>query len=152
LKQENKSGLTDKQELFCREFIIDFNGTQAAIRAGYSKKTANEQAAQLLAKLSIQAFLQTLKEKQNKELEIQASDITLKFKEIRDRCMQAEPVLDEDGEPTGEYKFDSNAAIKANENLAKRIGYYVIDNKQKADTNTTHNVIFTDNSGTDKKD
>ncbi|WP_198585325.1 terminase small subunit, partial [Escherichia coli] len=37
--------LTDKQELFAREYLKDLNGTQAAIRAGYSEKTANEQAS-----------------------------------------------------------------------------------------------------------
>lgn len=43
--------------------MLDFNGTQAAIRAGYSKNTANEQAAQHLAKLSVQEYLSTLKKK-----------------------------------------------------------------------------------------
>ncbi|WP_193065956.1 terminase small subunit, partial [Hafnia alvei] len=33
--------LNDKQEMFCREYLIDLNATQAAIRAGYSEKTAN---------------------------------------------------------------------------------------------------------------
>jgi len=36
--------LTDKQEMFCREYLIDLNATQAAIRAGYSAKTANRTA------------------------------------------------------------------------------------------------------------
>lgn len=48
-----KNDLSPKQRRFIAEFLKDQNGTQAAIRAGYSKKTANEQAAQLLAKLSI---------------------------------------------------------------------------------------------------
>ena len=46
--------LTDKQQQFVDEYLIDLNATQAAIRAGYSVKTANEQGSQLLAKLSIQ--------------------------------------------------------------------------------------------------
>lgn len=46
--------LTDKQQRFVDEYLIDLNATQAAIRAGYSVKTANEQGAQNLAKLSIQ--------------------------------------------------------------------------------------------------
>lgn len=41
--------MTDKQARFCEEYMIDLNATQAAIRAGYSPKTANEQAARLLA-------------------------------------------------------------------------------------------------------
>ena len=46
--------LNDKQKRFCEEYLIDLNATQAAIRAGYSVKTANEQGSQLLAKLSVQ--------------------------------------------------------------------------------------------------
>jgi phage terminase small subunit len=42
---------------FVDEYVIDTNGTQAAIRAGYSAKTANEQAARLLAKVSIQKLI-----------------------------------------------------------------------------------------------
>ncbi len=45
--------LTPKQARFVEEYLIDLNATQAAIRAGYSKKTANEQGSQLLAKLSV---------------------------------------------------------------------------------------------------
>nr|DAG31478.1 MAG TPA: Terminase small subunit [Caudoviricetes sp.] len=46
--------LTDKQQRFVSEYLIDLNATQAAIRAGYSPKTANEQGARLLANVSIQ--------------------------------------------------------------------------------------------------
>ena len=45
--------LTAKQRMFVLEYVKDFNATQAAIRAGYSAKTANEQGSQNLAKLSI---------------------------------------------------------------------------------------------------
>jgi len=50
--------LNDKQKRFCEEYLIDLNGTQAAIRAGYSKNSANEIAAQNLAKLSILKYIQ----------------------------------------------------------------------------------------------
>ncbi len=46
--------LTEKQQRFVDEYLIDLNATQAAIRAGYSVNTANEQGSQNLAKLSIQ--------------------------------------------------------------------------------------------------
>ncbi|XKM12674.1 terminase small subunit [Orbaceae bacterium ac157xtp] len=52
--------LTDKQELFCREYIIDLNATQAAIRAGYSEKTATEQGARLLTNVKVQNLIQAL--------------------------------------------------------------------------------------------
>lgn len=45
--------LTDKQQQFVEQYLIDLNGTQAAIRAGYSERTANEQAARLLANVNV---------------------------------------------------------------------------------------------------
>ena len=50
-----------KRECFCQEYIIDNNGTQAAERAKYSKKTANEQGSQLLAILSVQQRIAELR-------------------------------------------------------------------------------------------
>ena len=41
--------MTKKQKRFIEEYLIDLNATQAAIRAGYSPKTANEQASRMLA-------------------------------------------------------------------------------------------------------
>ena len=45
--------LTAKQQRFCDEYLIDLNATQAAIRAGYSPKTAEQLAYQLLQKTSV---------------------------------------------------------------------------------------------------
>ena len=39
--------LTDKQRKFCDEYLVDLNATQAAIRVGYSEKTASEQSSRL---------------------------------------------------------------------------------------------------------
>jgi phage terminase small subunit len=49
-----------KHERFCREYVIDHNGTQAAIRTGYSKKTAKEQASKLLTKININERIKEL--------------------------------------------------------------------------------------------
>lgn len=59
-KQQTNSLLTPKQQQFCLEYLKDFNGTQAAIRAGYSKKTANEQAARMLANVNIQNYIREI--------------------------------------------------------------------------------------------
>lgn len=45
--------LTPKQARFVEEYLVDLNGTQAAIRAGYSVRTANEQGSRLLANVSV---------------------------------------------------------------------------------------------------
>ncbi len=55
-----KQGLTDKQIKFCQEYIIDFNRTQAAIRAGYSTQTAGKIGWENLTKPEIQDFIAEL--------------------------------------------------------------------------------------------
>ena len=124
--------LNEKQKQFCEEYIIDLNGTQAAIRAGYSKKTANEQAAQLLAKLSIQEYIQKIKNKRSERVKYSQDELMRDILEVKNRCMQANPVLDKEGNETGVWKFDSNGANKALDMLAKHVGFYETDNKQKA--------------------
>lgn len=67
MKTENNDILSDKQKAFCLEYLLDFNGTQAAIRAGYSKKTARQQAQVLLTKLDIQNYIKELTGKTEKK-------------------------------------------------------------------------------------
>lgn len=74
--------LTDKQETFCREYLIDLNATQAAIRAGYSKKTANEQGARLLANVSIQDRLAVLMAERNDRMQIDADWVLKETEDI----------------------------------------------------------------------
>ena len=59
---KREKGLEDKQAAFCREYLVDFNGDQAANRAGYSKKSARSQAARLLTKANILAEISRLVE------------------------------------------------------------------------------------------
>ena len=54
-----KSELNDKQRVFVSEYLKDFNAAQAAIRSGYSKKTAPVIGAQNLLKLNIQTEIST---------------------------------------------------------------------------------------------
>ena len=124
--------MNEKQKQFCEEYIIDLNGTQAAIRAGYSKKTANEQAAQLLAKLSIKEYIQKIKNERSERVKYSQDELMRDILEVKNRCMQANPVLDKEGNETGIWKFDSNGANKALDMLAKHVGFYETDNKQKA--------------------
>lgn len=49
--------LTDKQKRFCEEYLIDLNATQAAIRAGYSPKTAEQTASRLLRNVKVQEYI-----------------------------------------------------------------------------------------------
>lgn len=74
--------LEEKQKRFCEEYLKDCNGTQAAIRAGYSKRTARVQAAQNLSKLNIQQEIVRLRAKQTERTEIKADEILRGLYEI----------------------------------------------------------------------
>lgn len=67
--------MTNKQERFCEEYLIDLNATQAAVRAGYSAKTANEQGAQLLANLSVRARIDAALAEQSKRTGVTADRV-----------------------------------------------------------------------------
>lgn len=74
--------LTDKQEMFCREYLIDLNATQAAIRAGYSEKTARALGCENLTKPNIQSRIAELKSERNNRVEIDASYVLRRLVEI----------------------------------------------------------------------
>ena len=61
--------LTNKQKAFCREYVKDHNGTQAAIRAGYSKNGANVRGTELLAKSNIKAKIDALEAQKAEKIE-----------------------------------------------------------------------------------
>lgn len=71
-----------RQDRFCREYVVDFNGTQAAIRAGYSKKTAAEQSSRLLRNVNIQAKIKALTEKVAQKLEISQEKVLAEYAKI----------------------------------------------------------------------
>jgi len=61
--------LNPKHRRFAEEYVVDFHGTKAAIRAGYSKRSARIQASQLLAKPNIQEAVQFLAQRVSAKLE-----------------------------------------------------------------------------------
>lgn len=73
-KPEEKK-LTDKQELFCREYVKDLNATKAAERAGYSEKTAKDIAAQNLAKLNIKSRIAELQAQKLHRIDVSADKV-----------------------------------------------------------------------------
>ena len=65
--------MTPKQQRFVEEYLIDLNATQAAIRAGYSARTANEQGARLLANVSVRSAIAAAKSKRSEETQVNAA-------------------------------------------------------------------------------
>lgn len=113
--------LTNKQKQFINEYLIDLNATQAAIRAGYSKKTAGVIGDENLKKPYIAQAIKEAMDKRAEQAQITAATVLEGIKRVVDRCEQAEPVLDREGQPTGEYTFQATAALKGYELLGKHL-------------------------------
>jgi phage terminase small subunit len=126
--------LTNKQRRFVSEYLVDLNATQAATRAGYSGKTANEQGARLLANVSVQAAIQESMKSREQRTEITQDYVLTTIRETIERCRQAHPVLDRKGEQVyvraGDdddaplvpaFTFEANAVLKGAELLGKHL-------------------------------
>jgi len=74
--------LTSKQIIFCQEFIIDFNGSRAAIAAGYSKNSARSIASNLLTKPNIQAVIRKFQKCAMQNLDIDTTKIIMEYASI----------------------------------------------------------------------
>ena len=120
--------LTDKQKQAAKEYLIDLNQTKALERAGYSKKTAKQQACRLFTNVYFQEYVQKLMQERTERVETDANWVLTRLTEVAERCMQAEPVLMwEDGKrvPSGEFKFDSSGANRALELIGKHHAMFV---------------------------
>lgn len=74
--------LTPKQEQFCREYLIDLNATQAAIRAGYSENTAQEIGSENLSKPMIAARVRELMSARSERTDITADMVLREYAKI----------------------------------------------------------------------
>lgn len=76
---EPTTALTEKQQAFCREYLTDFNATQAAIRAGYSRRSAKSIGNENLTKPDIQKYLATLQKPALEQFEVTQERIMLEI-------------------------------------------------------------------------
>lgn len=134
MKDDKK--LTPKQLRFVEEYLVDLNATQAAIRAGYSERSAKVQACRLLTKDNVSRAVERGKAERSKRTEITQDFVLSGLKEVAERCLQKMPVMvfdrvercmvqkqDEDGRDI--WEFDSTGANRAFELLGKHLGLFV---------------------------
>lgn len=133
--------LTAKQQMFCREYLIDLNATQAAIRAGYSEKTAYSIGEENLKKPEIAQYVQSLMDKRAQRVDVTADYVLNSIVEITERCKQGVPVI-VDGQRIGEWKFEPSAALKGCELLGKHLKLFTdkIDHGGQGDNPIKANV------------
>ena len=104
-------GLTDKQKIFVYEYLVDYNATQAAIRAGYSKDTAGAIGAENLKKPQIQQFLEKYQKDRSEKCGIKFNMIIDELRKIGFADIDPESVR-----PTDK--------IKALETMSKLLGFF----------------------------
>ena len=154
----SEDNLNSKEDAFCNEYLTDNNGKQAAIRAGYSAKTADVKASQLLALVKVQNKISELREKRNKRVSVTQDDILKEYKRLGfsniTEYLKAGYTLKEiadlnpdtvgaissvkkivtvtDGVTRTVTEFKLHDKLKALEAMSKHTGFFEKDNKQQA--------------------
>ncbi len=123
----NKRNLTSRQELFVSEYLLDLNATKAAIRAGYSSKTAHSCGPRLLDNAAVAAAIAAAKQTRSEATNIDAAWVLRQAVQVYQRCVQEiRPVVhpktrqqlkDEQGQPL--FSFNASAANRALEIIGK---------------------------------
>lgn len=104
----NDGEMTRKQSMFCREYLLDFNATQAAIRAGYSTRTAYSIGNENLRKPEIRKRIRELVAARNTRTLVAADRVLGKLAEIA----------------FGQYTVANRDRLRALDMLAKHVGIY----------------------------
>ena len=108
--------LTAKQAAFVKEYLIDLNATQAAIRAGYSAKTAQEQSSRLLSNAIIRENVQKAMDERSETVGLTAADVLRDINAVKADAMRK--TYDKEG---NEVMANHTAALKALELQGKHL-------------------------------
>lgn len=117
-----KRPLTPKQEMFVREYLIDLNATQAAIRAGYSAKNADKIGSELLGKTGVRAAVQAGMDKRAEKAIITADEVLANIRRLAQKA---------------EDMDDNGNALRANELLGKHLKLFTDRIEQSGNINLT---------------
>lgn len=122
--------LNEKQKRFCEEYIIDLNGAQAAIRAGYSPKSARKTANKLRTNADIQKYIDKLMAEKKSELIADQDEVLETLTSIlRRKSLSSVVVIEGKGEGISKARViqkppDEKEVLKAAELLGKRYGAF----------------------------
>ena len=117
---EKSTDLTRKEERFCENYIVDYNGTAAAKRAGYAEKSARVAASRLLKQDRVKARIRELQKEQAERLCLSSDLIVIRALELYDKCTQADVP-------------DSKGAVKCLDLLARHLGMFDKDSQSASD-------------------
>lgn len=142
--------LTAKQKRFCDEYLIDLNATQAAIRAGYSKKTARVIGQQNLSKLAVKNYIDERMKEKEAELIADSDEVMRYLTSVLRGQSQSEVVVVENiGDYMSEARLiqkapDEKERLKAAELLGKAHQIFVDKVEQTVDMDLNITVDYGD--------
>ncbi len=122
--------MTDKQKKFADEYLIDCNATQAAVRAGYSKKTAYSVGQRMLKNVEVKKYIQEQLEKIHNERTADAQEVIEYLTSVlRGESLAEVIVVEGSGEGCSEARKikkspDEKERLRAAELLGKRLGMW----------------------------
>lgn len=166
MAKDEESQLTHKQVIFCHEYMKDLNGMAAAVRAGYSEKSAKSDASIMLKYPHVKKYVDKLVKQKIKASKITAQTILLELEKLAfydtknffDDEMNVKPVHDLGqkskaittietttytdvlGQSTKTFKYKMTDKIKALELMGKHLGFFEKDNEQKTTPTITVTV------------
>ena len=121
--------MTEKQQIFIREYLTSLNATEAAKRAGYSQHSAYSQGQRLLKDAEVQKALSAAMKARQDRVELSQDYVLNNLIEIVERSMQkkavvkkGEQIQDENGNNI--WTFDAKNAVRALELLGKHLGIF----------------------------
>lgn len=146
-------GLTDKQSRFVEEYLIDLNATQAAIRAGYSAKTAEWIGPQLLGKTHVAEAVRAGRASLSKRVEITQERVLQEYARIA--FFDPRKVFDSTGAPRPIHELDDDTAAaivglevvqvgNAEVGVGDVLKYKMADKKGALDSVARHLGMFND--------
>jgi len=101
-------------------------------------KNPETSASEILSYPNVLEFINSVKEVVAEKAQINAQWVLEQAVKVHERCMQAEPVIDKEGGPTGEYKFEHSGANKALEIIGKHIDVQAFLERKEVDVTVTH--------------
>ena len=116
--------LTPKPARFVEEYLLDLNATQAALRAGYSAKTAEVHGSRLLGNVKVAAAVEKAQEARSERTKINQDWVIERLVGVYEASMEARPVCDKNGEEKG-FTFNPTAANRALELIGKHKGMFI---------------------------
>jgi phage terminase small subunit len=142
-KRARNQPITAKRLLFCFEYLIDQDGAHAAIRAGYSARSAASIACELLQVPEIKAIIKAGLAAKIERTKIDADWVLQQSIKVYNRCMQIEPVFDkkgnrvftklEDEDLVPAFTFEHAGANKALDNIGRNVEVQAFKDKVEVD-------------------